>query len=58
VRSSERIEAQPNADVTQMERAQQNAQACDDFLYSGHIYHLNLLLLLFQIMLLLGVCLN
>jgi hypothetical protein len=35
VRTSERIKAQPNADVTQLERAQQNAQARDDILYSG-----------------------
>jgi hypothetical protein len=35
VRISERIKAQSNADATQLERAQQHAQARDDILYSG-----------------------
>lgn len=38
VRTSERIKAQPNADATQLERAQQNAQAREDILYSGSPY--------------------
>jgi hypothetical protein len=36
VRTSERIKAQPNADATQLERAQSHAQARDDILYSGN----------------------
>ncbi|KAM0861144.1 hypothetical protein ACQ4PT_046077 [Festuca glaucescens] len=36
VGTSERIKAQPNADATQLERAQSHAQARDDILYSGN----------------------
>jgi hypothetical protein len=35
VRTSARVQAQPNTDATQLERAQQQAQTRDDILYSG-----------------------